>query len=246
MSTISATVRRVASDVNTLHSEYLDDDGLAEAFRRFLDWQSQYLLAQHAEFAERAEYRDATAFVVNDLTGYEVNKRDHDLARIIPLMSRVLPDSVLATLASALELNANALKINLTICRYLVASGEIDALTERNYAAAVRAVTDRDSALTMVLAIKDLGLELDRIVHTPMIGSTLASMALPARLMGFRALHHFLAEGYRVFRALPDTQGFLDELEAQMLIVYARLYDSPLESLDTAGTSASTTSLDGS
>ncbi|MEM1263062.1 MAG: hypothetical protein AAGH76_11755 [Pseudomonadota bacterium] len=235
----------MARDVNTLHREYLDDDALAAAFRQFLEWQSRYLLAQHAAFAERDEYRDATAFVVNDLTGFEVSKRDQDLARIIPLMSRVLPDSVLATLARALELNAGALAMNLKICREIEATGAIERLTEQRYAAALRAVTDREAALSMVLAIKDIGRELDRIVQIPMISSTLTSMGLPARLMGFQALHRFLAEGFRVFRALPNTDVFLDELETQMLTVYARLYDSPLDSLDAAGTSASTTSLDG-
>ena len=244
MSRAATAVRQFVRDVNALHREYLDDPLLAERFEHFLDWQAGYLLDQHRELAERDEYRDATAFVVNDLTGIGVSQRDRDLGRIVPMMSRVLPDSVLATLASALELNSEALAMNLAICRELYREGDVQALSERRYAAAVRAVTDRNHALSLVLKIRGVGQELQRIVSMPMIGSTLAGMRLPAELMGFGALHRFLAEGFRIFRDLPDTDRFLDELEERMLAVYRHLYDEPLASLATDAGSDSNASLD--
>ena len=246
MSRSAEIVRQYVRDVNVLHREYADDPLLAERFARFLDWQADYLLAQHGELAQREEYRDATAFIVNDLTGIEVSRRDRDLARIVPMMSRVLPDSVLATLARALELNANALTMNLAICRALFQDGDVHEFSERRYAAAVRAVTQRNHALSLVLAVRRVGEELEQIVHVPMIGATLASMRLPADLLGFGALHRFLAEGYRIFRELPDTERFLDELEERMLAIFRRLYDAPLASLDAAGNSAATASSEGS
>ncbi|MEO0577894.1 MAG: hypothetical protein AAFZ58_04325 [Pseudomonadota bacterium] len=231
MSVLSHTVRRYARDVNELHHEYLVDPLLAERFERFLQWQAAYLLQQHGDFAARAEYTDAVEFVVNDLTGFDVSDRDRDLARIVPLMSRVLPDSVLATLAGALELNAGALAMNLAICRELYCEGDVHAFSERRYAAAVRVATDRDRARELVLAIRGVGEDLERIVELPMIGKTLSSMRLPAELMGFGALHRFLAKGFTTFRDLPDTPRFLDELEARMLAIYHRLYDASLDEL---------------
>ena len=232
--------------VNALHREYLDDPLLAERFERFLVWQAEYLVAAFGEFAQREAYRDATTFVVNDLTGIEVSRRDRDLGRIVPMMSRVLPESVLATLAAALALNAAALRTNIDICRALFRDGDLLPFTERRYAAAVREVTDREQVRAQVLAIRGVGEDLDRIVQIPMIGATLASMRLPAQVMGFSALHRFLAEGFRIFRELPDTEAFLDELEERMLAIYLRLYDEPLAALVADGSSAATASSDGS
>ncbi len=232
MKSSAQTVRDEIKRVNALHAEYLSDAEFGAQFREFLDWQARYLSAQYRDLIARAEYQQAAAFVINDLTGFDVNQRDRDLGRIVPLMSRVLPDAALGTLASALQLNAGALALNLAICRQLDASA-IDTLTEQRYADAVRNATDRGEALSLCQLTIDVGRRLAQIVALPMIGTTLASMRMPARLMGFAALHEFLATGFRLFRELPDSEKFLTDLDTRMRAIHARLYDAPLDSLAT-------------
>jgi hypothetical protein len=199
----------------------------------FLDWQVAYSLPFYAEFEEDPETTAAVDFVISDLIGTGVSSRDADVARIIPIMTRLLPAKALHALASAMELNARAIAINLDICRRLF--GETDrrtGISERDYCAAFRETSSLDECFELIELTISLGHALRGLVHSRLLGATLHGMHHPAHAAGFGAMQDFLEKGYSAFHAIEDVDYFLDRFGERMREVFARVCTEPLENLD--------------
>ena len=103
----SAALVRELTRVQRLHAERTGNPILAGSLERVAYWQSRRLRMTYADLAADPRYGAAVAFFQNDLYGPgDFSRRDADLARVVPLMVKVLPDRVIATVALATELNA--------------------------------------------------------------------------------------------------------------------------------------------
>ena len=225
-------LREFTERSNAIHKEYLGDRELLNNYKHFVAWQVDYLLPFYEDLRTFANYAAAVDFVVSDLTGLGVSQRDHDIARVVPIMSRMLPDKALRTMASAMQLNARVLDINLSICRHIYKERPVDAdISEANYCCACRQASSLDECLELVHIIEEIGHNLDHVIHIPMIGLTLKAMRAPSRLAGFGALQRFLEKGYRTFNALGDVDQFLDDITLRMTEVFTRIFSEPLENL---------------
>ncbi|MFQ6007263.1 MAG: hypothetical protein ACE5OQ_17380 [Woeseia sp.] len=226
-------LRQYSARSNDIHQEYLGDPELLERYQRFVAWQIDYLLPLYEDLRESPDYAAAVDFVVSDLMGIGVSRRDHDIARIVPIMSRMLPDTALHTVAAAMELNARVLAINVSICRQLYGEKPVDSdFSEFDYCSACRRASSLDESIELIQLIRELGRKLEHIVHIPMIRLTLKAMHAPARLAGFIALQSFLEKGYSTFVALEDVDQFLDDLTRRMNEVFTRIFTEPLERLN--------------
>jgi hypothetical protein len=226
-------LRKYAKRSNAIHKEYLSDKSLLSTYKRFVTWQTDYLLPFYENLRTSPDYSAAVDFVVSDLTGIGVSERDHDIARVVPAMSRMLPDRALRTMASAMRLNARVLEINLSICRELYGEGRVDAgFSEADYCSASRHAFELDECLELVHLTAEIGHSLDRVIRIPMIGLTLKAMLAPSRLTGFGALQRFLEKGYKTFHALEDVDRFLDDITLRMTEVFTRIFTEPLENLN--------------
>src|SRR5688572_29761468 len=68
-------------------------------------WQTRRLAQTFSDFLADARTRPAAEFFLTDLYGErDFSGRDRDVARIMPLMSRLLPESLLVAAADAIEL----------------------------------------------------------------------------------------------------------------------------------------------
>ncbi len=218
---------------NAIHQEYLGDPELLERYERFVAWQLDYMLPFYEDLRASVDYAVAVNFVVSDLTGIGVNQRDHDLARVVPIMSKMLPDKALRTVATAMQLNARVLDINLSICRELFKEISVDAdISEAEYCSACRRASRLDECLELVHLTGEVGHNLDYVIRIPMIGLTLRAMRTPARLAGFGVLQRFLEKGYRTFVALDDVDQFLDDITLRMTDVFTRIFTEPVEILN--------------
>jgi hypothetical protein len=225
-------LRNYSERSNALHKEYRDDDALLDRYERFVAWQLDYMLPFYEDLRRSDDYTAAVDFVVSDLTGVGISQRDHDIARVVPIMSRMLPDKAVRTMASAMQLNAEVLRINLAICRELYESRSVDAsISEADYCSACRQASQLDECLELVQLTGEIGCSLDHVIRIPMIGPTLRAMRKPAHLAGFGALQEFLEKGYRTFVALEDVDQFLDEITVRMTEVFTRIFTEPLERL---------------
>ena len=218
---------------NEIHRQYLGNRDLLSKYKHFVAWQLAYMLPFYDDLRTSKKYAAAVDFVVSELTGIGVSDRDHDIARVVPIMSRLLPDKVLCAMASAMQLNARVININLAICRDLYQDKAVDAvILETDYRSACRQASSLDECLELVRLIDDVGRNLDHIIRIPMIGVTLKAMRAPARLSGFGALQVFLEKGYKTFDALEDVDQFLTDITRRMSEVFTKIFTEPLEQPD--------------
>ncbi len=213
---------------NALHQDYLHDQTFFKKYERFVAWQLAYMLPFYEDLRASDDYAAAVDFVVSDLTGIGVSQRDYDIARIVPIMSKMLPEKALQTMASAMELNARVLEINLSICRALFEKRPADArISDSDYRSACRRASSLEECLELVHLIEDVGRSLDHVIRIPMIGFTLKTMRAPARLAGFAALQMFLEKGYGTFAALEDVDQFLEDITIRMSEVFTKIFTIP-------------------
>lgn len=216
-----------------IHDAYLGDQALHEKYLYFVTWQNDYMLQFYEDLRISESYSRAVDFVVSDLTGIGVSARDQDIARIVPIMTRVLPEKALYTVAAAMRLNARVLEINLSICRalYRLKTGD-DAFSEADYCVASRQAVRLDDCLELVDLTTEVGRSLDHVIRIPMIGSLLKAMRMPARFWGFAASQEFLENGYDAFDALEDVERFLDLMGNRMIEILTRVFTEVIENLD--------------
>jgi len=225
-------LRKYTMRSNELHRQYLDEPWLSRRYERFIRAQRDYLLPFYDDLRAKPGYSAAIDFVVTDLTGAGIGRRDYDLSRVLPIMTRMLPTRALQSLASAMELNARVLELNLAICQRVFARHGIDdEISEYDYCVSARDVSELDDCLWVVKMTRSAGDDLQRITRIPMIRATLRAMRSPAKAMGFSALQGFLESGYTIFTALPDADQFLDDIEGRMTEVFTRIYTAPMADL---------------
>jgi hypothetical protein len=191
-------------------------------------WQSKRLAATHVDLLSEPRYRDAAHFFLDDLYGTkDFSQRDAELARMIPAMSRMLPDSALATLADAVELDALSERLDEALADRLQAAG-VAAIDEAAYAAAYRASATREQRLHQLDLVLAIGHSLDRLVRHPFLGKLLRMMGGPARLAGLATMHQFLDDGFTAFSAIGGASDFLGRIDRRERVILQRLFDGQL------------------
>lgn len=218
---------------NEWHAEYLDNTQFLKDYDRFANWQLQYLLPFFSDLYERDGYSAAIDFTMSDLAGVGISNRDSDLERAAPAITRMLPRQAMATIASAAEMNARVLKVNIAICRCLLVNNGLPVvITETDYCVACRKASSLDECVELVRLITGLGKTLKSLIGVPMLGMMLRAMRVPAHAAGFGALQEFLENGYFTFKQIPDIDHFLREIEDRMIRIFERIYTAPFDELD--------------
>ena len=224
-------LRRFVADSNALHLQYLNDREALDAYKAFVDLQLGYFLPRYDDLRDRPGYDDAINFVVADLTGPGIADRDRELEKVVPVMTRLLPDKALRALALAMELNARVLAINLGIERELHELIVAGTVSERDYCLATRRVSTFEESQELVAMTRSAGESLEHIIRVPMIGVLLRSMRTPARLAGVADLQVFLEKGFRTVTAVDDVHEFLGIMEQRMTDVFRHVFEAPAASL---------------
>jgi len=196
-----------------LHEERTAEPQLAAALDRLAAWQSKRLSATYADLAREQRYARAIAFFQTDLYGPgDFSRRDADLARVAPLMVRVLPAGVIAMVSRAMELSTLSHELDRALLAQLPVRVPLSVAT---YCDAYRALANRGERERQIALIVAVGRALDRYVGKPFVRSALAAMRQPARLAGFGALQHFLERGVAAFRHMDGASEFLATIETR-------------------------------
>ena len=214
--------------------------GLASSIRDLEEWQKQRLLSTYADISADSSHRAATQFFIDELYAPDdVPGRDADLERMYPSMVRLLPDSVLGTVAAALELQALTLQLDLETARWLHQQHvRIHEMTVADYSRAYRALDQRPVRSQQIDLIVKVGTELDHYVRNPVIYATLKMTRVPARLAGLAHIQQFLENGFTAFRAIGGAREFvatverrerriLDQLMAGDVVAVAQAFGQP-------------------
>lgn len=200
--------------VGRLHADRQANPIVAGALERIARWQASRLRLTYADVAMLSRYTAAIRFFENDLYGNpDFAKRDADLARVVPLMVRMLPKKVIATVAEAVELNALSQELDAALLARLPRADGVFSVAD--YCKAYRRMDQRVNRERQIRLIAEVGAALDSHVGKPLVRSGLAMMRRPAHLAGFGALHDFLERGFSSFRAMHGAQAFLATIVAR-------------------------------
>lgn len=186
-------------------------------------WQRVRLARTHADLIAQDRYRDACHFFLEELYGgLEFRERDREVARVLPVMTRLLPPVALDALAGAFELQALSIELDLDMARHMQRDGLLEVDTER-YGTLYRAVGRAADRGRQIRLIRDIGLELDRLVHRPLLLRLVRLLRGPAVAAGFGRLQAFLEEGLGAFRAIGGAEEFVNTIHARERAVMERL-----------------------
>jgi hypothetical protein len=170
-----------------LHEDRRASPARAAALDRVAQWQARRLNMTYADLARDPRYAGAIAFFQTDLYGgADFSRRDADLARVVPLMVRLVPTGVIATIAMAMELSTLSQELDRALIEVLDANQEF---TVAQYCAAYCACGNRAERTRQIALIARTGRALDRYVRTPFVRGTLESCTssstsfLPTRIV---------------------------------------------------------------
>jgi len=196
-----------------LHEQRAAAPRLAAALDRLAAWQSKRLRATYADIAREQRYARAIEFFQTDLYGPgDFSRRDTDLARVTPMMVRVLPEGVIVMVLRAMELSTLSHELDRALLAQLAVSAPLSVAT---YCDAYRALGKRHQRERQIELIVTIGRAMDHYVGKPLVRSTLAAMRQPARLAGLGTLQHFLERGVAAFRRMNGAGEFLATIETR-------------------------------
>jgi len=192
-----------------LRAAAADRPVLEDARQRLRAWQAVRLARTHADLLASPRTGLAAAFFLTDLYGSEdLTRLDANVRRVVPAMKRLLPAAGLETVAEAIELETLSEDLDFAVATALAAKSR--DLAAAVYGAAYRKVGRRADRERQIDLIEKLGASLDRLVHKPLVGTTLSMMRRPAHLAGLGELQDFLQRGYRAFTRLEGARAFVD------------------------------------
>lgn len=198
--------------------------------RRWLKaWQGQRLAATHARLLDSPRYASAARFFLEDLYGPKDHQaRDQDVARVLPKLLKVLPQSAQWTMAQALHMDAlsEALDAQMTQClRDHGALTHAQDLTAEQYAQAYRLIGQAAARQEQLDLVLQIGRSLDQMTRLPMLSASLKLMKKPAELAGLAELHGFLHRGFTAFVQMKGAEEFLQRVvqaERALMISWLR------------------------
>lgn len=186
-------------------------------------WQACRLSASYADLLAEPRMQPAAEFFLSDLYGdRDFTARDRDAARILPLMARLLPKSLLLAAADAIELAVLSHGFDLAMAQRLAPAGA--ALEARQYGRAYREVGCARLRRHQIELIGRVGAALDAAVQKHGVYRLLRASRLPAQLAGLAELQSFLERGFTAFAALGGASAFLERIDRQEREVSRRLF----------------------
>ncbi len=189
-------------------------------------WQAQRLERSFAGFLHDPARRPAAHFFLTDVYGdHDFTRRDADIARVIPMMQRLLPEALLRTVADGIELGAltHAFDLRMAEAMQALASRRRN-LDEGLYAQAYRTVGHPRLRARQIALIGDVGQGLAAALRMPGVGALLKLSRLPAKAAGLGDLQGFLERGFAAFAELGDATAFLADIRRSETEAMRRLF----------------------
>lgn len=191
-------------------------------------WQTKRLEQSFEHFLSDPQRRAAALFFLTDVYGdRDFSRRDANVAKVLPMMQRLLPAPVLGTVADGIELGAltHALDLRMAAAlqRLAPTRKRLDAAL---YAKAYREIGHARLREHQIDLISAVGVGLAKAVRTPGVSMLLRLSRGPAKASGLGELQGFLERGFAAFSALGDGKAFVHDIEVSERTVARRLFDS--------------------
>lgn len=209
-----------------LHDATLEPRNTLRWLPLLRQWQARRLEDSFEHFLHDPQRRAAAMFFLSDVYGdHDFSRRDANVAKVLPMMQRLLPGAVLGTIADGIELGAltHALDLRMAEALHKIAPkrSRIDATL---YGKAYRQVGHARMREHQIDLISGVGVGLSRAVRTPGVAIMLRLSRGPAKAGGLGELQGFLERGFNAFSALGDGKAFVADIESSERRVARRLF----------------------
>jgi hypothetical protein len=185
-------------------------DAVPADFPRLKEWQAARLAQTYADLLASERYNPAAEFFLSDLYGpKDFRTRDEELARVVPIMVRILPARALMTLLEAVKMDTLSESLDTDMVLALRKAGRSRDIDWPAYVTAYRNCGRRKDRELQIELIDKIGKTLDRLTRMPLIRYSLKLMNGPAHLAGLGALHSFLQRGFDAFSDMKGAGEFL-------------------------------------
>lgn len=190
-------------------------------------WQAERLETSFDRFLRDPKRRPAAHFFLSDVyNDHDFSRRDADIARVLPMMQRLLPGTLLTAVADAIELGLLTHAFDLRLARVLQDIAprrcKLDAVL---YAQAYRSAGLPRLRSHQIGLLAHVGLGLGHALRMPGVSMLLKLSRGPARAAGLAELQGFLERGYAAFSQLGDVRVFIVEIEQDEREVARRLFN---------------------
>jgi len=189
-------------------------------------WQTQRLEGSFAHFLADPKREPAASFFLSDVYGdRDFSQRDANVARIVPMLQRLLPGAVLGTVTDAIELGALTHAFDLRMAEALQRLAPTRRKLDADlYAKAYREVGHVRLRAHQIGLIARVGTGLAHAVKLPGVLLLLKLSRGPAKASGLGELQGFLERGFAAFSALGDGKAFVRDIEQAEREVSRRLF----------------------
>ncbi len=219
-------LRKALQANHQLTSRTATADFAAREFEHLQQWQRQRLTQTYADFLAQESSAPACQFFLRELYGGEnFRKRDQDIARVEPVMSRLLPRNALLAVAKAMRLQAISLELDMAMATMMRSQG-IRELDDECYAQIYRASSTLAQRKAQIRLIRQLGHELEKLVKTPVLLRLLKLLRAPAIAAGFGELQRFLENGLHAFRQLQEPGLFVETIYRREWQIMEQMFQS--------------------
>lgn len=207
----------------SLHDPACEPRNLLPTLQDVRRWQSRRLEHSFRSFLADPRRRPAARFFLDDVYGErDFSRRDADIARVLPKMQRLLPVSLLDTIADGVRLGALTHALDLRMAQALQADAA--PLDSTRYAAAYRRVGHPRLRQHQIALVRKVGGGLGAALSMPGLRTLLRLSRGPAQAADLAELQGFLERGVDAFVRLDDVASFLDEIERGEREVARRLF----------------------
>lgn len=189
-------------------------------------WQTRRLADGFKDFLANPRMRPAAEFFLTDLYGdKDFAARDRDVARIMPIMSRLLPESLIVAATDAIELAVLSHAFDLRMAQALAKRPDPMApITLDDYAKAYRETGNPRLRRHQIELVLGVGRTLDAAVRKHGVFKLLRASRFPARAAGLSELQGFLERGFGAFEELGGADEFLEAIGHRERQASSRLF----------------------
>ncbi|GAP35807.1 hypothetical protein ABXN37_11665 [Piscinibacter sakaiensis] len=205
------------------------EPALGAAVRALKAYQQRRFAHTYRDLLADPRYAPAARYFLDELYGpSDFTRRDDQFARIVPAMTRLFPEDIVATVATLAELHALSERLDSQMARQWLA-GDASAgavLDPPTYQRAWQACGEPEARERQIALTLQVGETLDRLTRKRLLRQSLRMMRGPAAAAGLSDLQRFLEAGFDTFRAMNGAEDFLREVGARERRLARSLFDA--------------------
>ena len=177
-------------------------------------WQSARLANTYADLLADEQYRSACLFFLSDIYApRDFSQRNHDAEHLYTLLSRFLPEAMLALLANAIRINQLTSQLDHTLLKVLVENlGVTDTITPQLYTQAYRLCDNYPERLNQIELLAKILWEAAKGARNPIVAVSLRLARGPAQNAGWFESFDFLERGYLACKPMRNVDTFVNTI----------------------------------